>query len=132
MSGGIILKNGTIRVKDGGRLLAAEDADECFCCSPCSRSGKKPHKILYEWESLSGDGGQDLTPYRRKGSGYLYWNLGEGNISFDENGCFMGNSGSNYGSGAIDNGELIGLPDRFTSTYSYTGYMKLVIFCCWL
>ena len=65
----------------------------------------------------------DLTPYQGPGiatSGLICgrWRIHERS------------AGLNYGNGIIlPNGTLLGLPDSFTTTFSYNGYMALQVGC---
>ena len=144
MSGEFVIRDdGSLGVEDTGNAadqgvaqVFTGNPDECGCCDPCENANPKPHKILHSWVSNGTFGAENprlatenLRPYRDKGEHFRFWRIVEGNISFNANGCFSGSSGSQYESGVIVNGELIGLPDEWQSSYYYDGFIKLVVFC---
>ena len=118
-----------------GRIAIDEETGKilqclnCPCCVPRviakkitngSKEGKE--KGMHEW---------DLTPYKKPGIGtpgnrWYLRDVGESHWNDQSKNC----SGSGYGSGIIDeNGVLVGLEDKFTSGYSYNGYMQLLEGC---
>jgi hypothetical protein len=113
----------------GKGLVLPEDVDDCPCCSDCDYH-KTKYMVLHAWTSSRDYGPEDLTPYKKEGRYFKYWRLAEGTITWRNDGCWEGITGSRYGSGSIVKGELIGLPDNWTSNYSYTGAMKLFVYCC--
>ena len=134
----VIRKGGYVGVEDddddddddnGAWQVFTDKPDECCCCDPCESSDPKPHKILHSWTSNSSRPAEDLTPYKKKGQCFRYWRLFEGDYSFKDDGCLSSN-GTQYGSGSVVDGELIGLPDSFKSSYSYDGAMRLLLLCC--
>ena len=136
----VIRKGGYFSVEDndnaaasdkGAGLFFTDKPDECCCCDPCENADPKPYRILHSWTSRSSYPAEDLTPYKKRGQCFRYWVLFEGNYSMNANGC-LSSKGTTYGSGAIVDGELIGLPDSFRSTYSYDGAMKILIYCCYV
>ena len=134
----VIRKGGYVGIEDGDNAAAADKGagqvftdkpEECCCCDPCENTNPKPNKTLHSWTSYSSSPAENLIPFRTRGECFRYWFLFEGNASFNSNGCLTG-TGTRYGSGAVVNGELVGLPDSFRSGYSYAGYMKIVLACC--
>ena len=121
-------QNADVEEKGAGQVFT-DKPEECCCCDPCENSDPKPHKILHSWTSHSSQPAHDLTPYKKKGECFKYWRLFEGSYSFRDDGCLSSN-GTQYGSGSVVDGELVGLPDSFKSSYSYTGAMKLLLLCC--
>jgi hypothetical protein len=123
----VIRKGGYFSVEDnadaedkGAGLFFTDKPDECCCCDPCENADPKPYKTLHSWTSNSNDSArrtENLRPYQKKGECFRYWVLFEGNFTFDAKGC-LSSKGTTYGSGAIVDGELVGLPDSFTSNYS--------------
>ncbi len=114
------------RDKKTGKIIHKEKTGRlvvcwvCPCCKPKviastitnSRTGPK------EW---------DLTPYKKEkiglpGAKWRLRDVGESHHNDPSASC----SGSQYGEGWInEKGVLEGLPDKFTSGYSYNGYMEL-------
>jgi len=136
----VIRKGGYLGIEDdntagddkGAGQVFTDKPEECCCCDPCENSDPKPNKTLHSWTSNSNDPArrtEDLRPFKNRGECYRYWVLFEGSYSFDAKGC-LSSKGTTYGSGAIVNGELIGLQDSFTSSYSYDGAMRLLLVCC--
>jgi hypothetical protein len=113
-------KNGSIVIKYGKRSIfksgsvavfnSKENCSEC-CCSP---------KLLGSFTTNSSKPIWNLTQYQGNGiaaPGSL-WRLRESG------------SGLIYGSGTVDsNGELVSLPNSFTTSSFYDGYMRLEIGC---
>ena len=106
-----------IRSQKNGKLI---DCWVCPCCTPKviasqitnARTGPK------EW---------DLRPYQGENMGIpgAKWRLrdvGESHYNNPQANC----TGVKYHEGWIDEkGVLVGLPDKFVSTYSYNGYMQI-------
>ena len=137
----VIRKGGYLGIEDddnaddgeqGAGQVFTDKPEECCCCDPCENADPKPHKILHAWTSNSNNPPENLRPYKKKGECFKYWKLAEGEMRFNDEGCYTGSSGSGYESGTIENGELIGLPDEWRSGYSYDGAMKLVLACCYV
>lgn len=137
----VIRKGGMLGIEDSGDDDMAEERgkgqvftdkeDECCCCDPCENASPKPYKVIHSWTANRSYPPQDLRPYKKKGECFKHWKIAEGDLRWTSDGCYEGSSGSGYESGSIENGELIGLPDEWRSGYSYNGYMKLAVFCCW-
>ena len=132
----VIRKGGYLGIEDDGDAdgkgagqVFTDKPEECCCCDPSENSDPKPHKMLHSWTSRSDWPAEDLTPYQKKGQCFRYWRLFEGDYSFKADGCLSSN-GTQYGSGAVVDGELVGLPGSFKSTYSYEGAMRLLLLCC--
>ena len=96
----------------------------CPCCKP---------KVIASaiTNAQSGRREWDLTPYQKEwiglpGARWRLRDVGEAHHNNSSASC----SGTVYRNGTIDdNGKLVGLPDKFTSTYSYNGYMELQMGC---
>jgi hypothetical protein len=132
----VIRKGGCLGLEDddnadekGAGQVFTDKPEECCCCDPCESADPKPHKLLHSWTSHSSYPAEDLTPYKKKGECFKYWVMFEGSYSFNGNGC-LSSKGTTYGSGSVNNGELVGLPDSFKSNYSYDGAMKIALYCC--
>ena len=135
----VIRKGGYLGIEDdneadaeekGAGQLFTDKPDECCCCDPCENADPKPNKILHSWTSNSSRPPENLRPYKKKGECFKFWRIAEGTINYNAQGCYVGSSGSQYESGSIVNGELVGLPDEWRSSYSYDGYMKISVHCC--
>ena len=140
MAGELVIRKGGylgIEDDDGGEAddlgkseVFTDKPEECCCCDPCENADPKPHKILHSWTSRSSYPPENLKSYKKKGECFKYWRIAEGEITYNEQGCYVRSSGSQYESGTIENGELIGLPDEWRSGYSYDGAMKISLHCC--
>lgn len=136
----VIRKGGYLGIEDSSDDDAAEERgkgqvftdkpDDCCCCDPCENADPKPYKIITSWTSRRDYPAKDLKPSKKKGMCFKYWKIAEGELYWNDEGCWTGSSGSRYEGGSIENGELIGLPDSWTSSYSYDGAMSLFAYCC--
>jgi hypothetical protein len=115
-------------IRDGG----ASD-DEGWSWGENEDEGTTPQKeakVLGTFVVNGADEGMaeaDLTDYHGPvmGDSGAYWRLMEVGEAHALNGS-AGCTGVSYGSGTIAaDGTLVGLPARFRSTYSYTGYLEL-------
>ena len=111
--GHIVSKKGKGLVRKNGSLAIFNSDGYCLdcCCKP---------KILASYTTNSANRTWDLTPYQGDDIGPPggSWRLRERA------------AGLVYGSGTINgNGRLVGLPNSFTTSYSYDGYMQLEIGC---
>jgi hypothetical protein len=112
-NGYIVSKKGKGQVFKDGSLAVFNANGYCqdCCCKP---------KILASYTTNSSHPTWDLTPWQGDGQAPpgSFWRLRERG------------AGLLYGSGTVDeNGKLVGLPNSFTSNYSYDGYMQLEIGC---
>lgn len=125
-----VIKKVLWRDSKTGKLIIHETKNHlikcilCPCCQP---------KVIasYITNRSTGRTEWDLRPYQKAGMGLpgAKWRLrdvGESHHTNPLTPC----SGNQYGEGWIDNnGVLVGLPDKFVSTYSYNGYMQLQMGC---
>ena len=118
--GKVVLKKGKARVFSNGRLAVFGQKGCRQCCDCC-----KP-KVLASFvtnSTIADHRTWDLTPYQGAGIDsadcpHVQWRLIETG------------AGLTYGNGRVDaDGELTGLPDSFTTNYSYNGYMSLQLGC---
>ena len=110
-------KQGKLVMRDGHLV----DCSECPCeCEPFVIATKITNRA-------GGTVTWDLTPYKfsgkyRKGARWRLRDVGEAHYNDPTQPC----SGTIYGEGEVKKkGELADLPDSFTTSYSYNGYMTL-------
>ncbi len=118
--GDVVTKKGKGKVFRSGRLAVFGPKGCRQCCDCC-----KP-KVLASFVANAAYADRrtwNLTPYQGPGIDdtncpHVQWRLIETG------------AGLQYGNGQINsNGELVGLPNSFTTSYSYDGYMKLQLAC---
>ena len=107
-----------IRKKNNGRMVQCWT---CPCCKPrviASTITNASYTHMKTWDLTPWQGDHVGLPghrWRLRDVGEAHWNNTGANCS-----------GSQYYAGTIDaNGKLVGLPDKFTSSYGYNGYMQL-------
>lgn len=124
------LRNILWRDKKTGKIIKSEKKGllvECWVC-PCCKPKVIASMIT---NAQTGPKDWDLRPYQKEhigipGAKWRLRDVGESHHYNSNSSC----TGIQYGSGWInDKGVLVGLPDKFTSTYSYNGYMQLQIGC---
>ena len=110
-----------IKTEKKGRLV------ECWVC-PCCNPKVIASKVT---NARTGPKEWDLRPYKKEriglpGAKWRLRDVGESHHNNPNASC----SGSHYGEGWInEKGVLVGLQDKFTSSYSYNGYMELQMGC---
>ncbi|MBO5724460.1 MAG: hypothetical protein J6W00_10050 [Lentisphaeria bacterium] len=124
------LKNILWTDSESGKLIIHKKKPhliKCFHCPCC-----KPRVIAScITNARTGPVEWDLRPYQKEGTGLpgAKWRLRDVGESHHVNPNLPCN-GNQYGEGWInDKGVLVGLPDKFVSTYSYNGYMELQMGC---
>ncbi|MCL2120167.1 MAG: hypothetical protein FWH27_17265 [Planctomycetaceae bacterium] len=110
-----LFAKGRIGVLKGGAIAVNNKYGRCPNCCPC-----KPY-ILAHAITNSQNPVWDLTPYQGKGIATMnntVWRLKERG------------AGLIYGNGNVSrDGELLGLPNSFRTSYSYDGFMELQLGC---
>jgi len=107
---------GRIGVLKGGAIAVYNKNGHCTtCCGDCD-----PY-VMAKMTTNSANPTWDLTPYQGPGkarSGSTHWRIIERGYR------------SQYSTGTVnDERELVALPNRFRTGYSYNGYMELQIGC---